>query len=243
MARSAGTSSISSARAVSTTSSGHAAARRPMNPSRRELISSAQCRSSRTSTSGCMAARCSSSAATPSNRRRDSTVSRGASPSSGRRRASSARHDGSMRSSSAASVATRAARSASTHGANARICSDSHALPVTTDTWRAVAAAASSATMRLLPTPASPSTAATPPPLAAAPSSADIRSASSAVRPTNGEVLHAPGTTVRNARTDPRGPGSTGAAEAACVDRPRRIPHTVASSRRPAPYRSRAGAR
>ena len=83
----------SSSRAVATSSARHPGARRPTKASRRRLISSAQCRSSRISTSGCRAASCSTSWATLSNRGRAPVLLRQASrggPASGKRRASSA---------------------------------------------------------------------------------------------------------------------------------------------------------
>ena len=116
-------SASSSSRAVATRSAVHAGMRRLTKARSRRLISSAQCRSSSTSTSGWRLATCSMSSATLSNRGRAPSLAAGrpARPASGSRRVNSARRAGCRAPRISSSALTSPLRQASTHGPNGRI--------------------------------------------------------------------------------------------------------------------------
>ena len=178
----------SSSRAVATRSAVHAGMRRLTKARSRRLISSAQCRSSSTSTRGWRAATCSTSSATLSNRGRALSLAGGrpAMPASGSRRVNSARRVGCRAPRISSSALTSPLRQASTQGPKGRIESLSWQRPIKTRQPWDSASATRALISRVLPMPASPTTVAMCPcPPMASPSSSRNRP-SSTCRPNSG---------------------------------------------------------
>ena len=214
--RASAASASSSSRTLASTSPAHPRTRRLTKASSRRLISSAQCRSSRSSTRGRRAARCSTSWATLSNRRRSLSLG-GGSPgvaTSGSNRLSSARQAGLSAATASSSGPTSPVRHASTHGPKGRIASLSWPRPISTRQSRSTASVARVASSRVLPTPASPVTIVTCPRPWIASSRSPRSRPSSPSRPKSGVSPAGSSTRARAARRASRARSSPSTAGA-----------------------------